>query len=62
MLNHGANTSNMTSANVSKSSCVIHLNTPINFASERETPTNAYSIRCASLVKSDSNILTPKDC
>ncbi len=64
----GANASNLMSENVSKSCCVIHLNTfLINVVSERETPTNAYSVRssakitvhalselilpCASLVK-----------
>ncbi len=66
-LNNGTNTSNLTSANVGKSRCVINL----NFASDRETPRNAYSIRSgaktalilyfASLVNPDSTILTQKD-
>ncbi len=68
-LNNGANTSNLTSANVGKSRCVIHFN--FNFSSDRETPRNAYSIRSgaktalilyfASLVNPDSTILTQKD-
>jgi len=43
-LNNGAN---VMSANISKSHCMINLNTllPYILASERETPTNAYSIR-----------------
>ncbi len=43
---YGANTSKLTTTNLSKSCCLIHLNTliPYIFASERETPTNAYAI------------------
>lgn len=45
MLNNGANTSKMTSANVIKWHFAIHLNN--HFCSERRTSTNAYLTRSA---------------
>jgi len=48
-INNGTNASKLTSANLSKSPYMIHLNTPINFVSERETP-NAYAIRSAAKI------------
>lgn len=46
-VNKAANTSTVTSTNLSKSRCVINLNAllPIKFAAEEETHANAYEIR-----------------
>jgi len=46
-INNGTDISELTSANLSKSACMIHLNTLLTyiFEFERETPTNAYAIK-----------------
>jgi len=48
VVNNDPNPSKLTSSNLRKSPCMIHLYSPlIDFVSEKETPTNAYAIRSA---------------
>lgn len=45
VLNNCTSRSKLPTANLSKSTCNIHYSPPINLASERVTPINAYEVR-----------------